>query len=72
MSTPAHPLAEGRVTIYGEPPTMPDISPGARGAPRVRPAWWPAWWYYLPELAERYGDDDPPLTREQIDIGDYR
>jgi hypothetical protein len=42
--TARHPLAEARVTRYGEPPTMPDIDPDVDGAPRDRPEWWPEWW----------------------------
>jgi len=39
-----HPLAEGRQSRYGEPPTMPDIDPTVAGAPQERPDWWPDWW----------------------------
>jgi len=36
-----HPLAEARVSRYGEPPTAPDIDSTVAGAPRERPDWWP-------------------------------
>jgi len=39
-----HPLVEGRVSRYGEPPTMPDIDASVAGAPQERPSWWPDWW----------------------------
>jgi hypothetical protein len=34
-----HPEAEGRVSRYGEAPTMPDIDPAHPDAPRERPRW---------------------------------
>lgn len=57
-----HPDRRGRVSRYGEPPTMPDIDPRAPGAPRERPEWWPEWWRELEglevgdELAEAAGE----------------
>jgi hypothetical protein len=54
-----HPLAEGRVSRYGEPPTMPDIDPRREDAPHWRPIWWPIWWRHIPRLLERYRADDP-------------
>lgn len=67
-----HPIAEARLSIYGEPPTMPDIDRRDPRAPRTRPEWWPRWWWAFPELIRRWGAaDEPPLTREAVDIGDY-
>jgi len=51
-----HPRAEGRVSRYGEPPSMPDIDPAAPRAPLWRPSWWPYWWRHIPRLVERYGE----------------
>jgi len=50
--TAKHPLAEARVSRYGEPPTMPDIDPTVPGAPQDRPAWWPEWWKLI--IARRW------------------
>jgi len=56
-----HPIAEARVSRYGEPPTMPDIDPTVPGAPHERPAWWPEWWKL--SLARRQADLERELTR---------
>lgn len=53
--TADHPEPEGRITRYGEPPTMPDIDRDHPDAPRSRPRWWPKWWRHIPALVARYG-----------------